>query len=135
MTTLGGQNTNFADNVNTSQDVSGAVVISRTQETPSGTPVTLTMDGQVIPTSTPVVVLSSAGPGARDSLVLAPPPIPSKTARVVLINTGTGEHEFNTTPATSNVANSDLFETMTRFSAYQFVWIPSTQLWYQTTRD
>jgi len=135
MAGLGGQTDNFSDIVNASQDVSGAVVISRTQETPAGKAVTLTANGQVIPTETPVVVLSSAGPGAKTGLVLSPPPIPSKVARVVLLNTTGALHQFNIDPLTSNVADSDLLKEMQRNSAFQFVWEPVNQLWYQTTRD
>lgn len=126
----GGQDLKYPNSFEVRFSVISPLVVSTLQESPLSTSVVLSGDNQTIPVTTPIVVLTTGGPGTFTGLILAPPLNPNTEARLTLVNNSTGDHEFNTTPATSNVANSDVLESMARLRAYQLIWDPTGQLWY-----
>ena len=129
MSALSLLNTCYSNNTIVSRELSSKTVTTTQQESPESQTLTLTANGQTIPTETPVVTLLTAL-ADYDDLVLAPPSNTFLHARFAIINASGKSGTFDTTPSTSKVANSNLKNTFGNNTTSQFVWNPNTSLWY-----
>lgn len=118
---------NYSDVIRASRSVTARNITAEMMEVPDGVSVVLTANGQTIPAQKPVVYLSAVT--GRTGLILAPPPIPTISARIVLVNTSSSDQTFNATDATANIKNS-VGATVLANTANQYTWNPNDSLWY-----
>ncbi len=120
----------FSNNTIASREITAKTVTTTQQESPDSQNFALGANGQTIPSDTPIVVLTTASDN-YDNLILAPPPNQSVHARLAIVNASGYPQAFDSSSATSNVANSGISEVMVDKATSQFVWNPNTSLWYQ----
>lgn len=119
----------YGNVVRASKNITANAVVTTMQEGPNFQNFALTGNGQTIPSDTPVVVLTTSA--TRTGLIIARPQLDNLHARLAVVNASGNVQNLDTTPATSNVANSNLLEVIENNATTQFIWVPGTDLWFQ----
>jgi hypothetical protein len=101
-----------------------ATVVSATSPDP-GAAGTIATAGVGVATVTPAA--------ARTGIILAPGTVNGQEVWVVNQGTAANTLTFNTTPATSNVADSATETAIAGLKARKFVWVAAVSLWYPSS--